>query len=132
MTGPAIGQASAASAIILAELPEQPAVAVSRHRATRSSLYNSGSISMWEVVMHLARVFTAHGAPAVSQLLARVPASIDRDLCKELAVLLFALAKDAKRAKVVVEFNALGTAWNDVKAASRTAATQQKLDFSGE
>jgi len=62
--------------------------------------------------------------------------SIDRNLCKELAFLLFSLAEESKRTKVAVDFNALGTAWNDIEAGStsRTVAvsTQNEFDFSGE
>jgi len=92
------------------------------------------SLSTWEVVMHVARALTRRGVPAASQLLSRVPTAIDRDLCKELAFLIFALAEDAKRTRVAVEFNALGTAWNDIEAGSRTAATatQHEFDFSEE
>ncbi|MDV6297343.1 MULTISPECIES: DUF1156 domain-containing protein [Rhodococcus] len=85
-------------------------------------------ISTWEVVMHLARALTEKGVPAAASLLSRVPASIDRDLCKELAFLLFTIAEDAKRTQVAVEFNSLGTAWNDIVAESRTASTQLTLD----
>ncbi|WP_235867726.1 MULTISPECIES: DUF1156 domain-containing protein [Rhodococcus] len=85
-------------------------------------------ISAWEVVMHLSRLLTAKGVPAAAQLLADVPASIDRDLCKELAFLLFAIAEDRKQTKLAVEFNALGTAWNDIVAESRNAATQLTFD----
>lgn len=85
-------------------------------------------ISTWEVVIHLTRVLTSKGVPAAAQLLSRVPASIDRDLCKELAFLMFAIAEDTKRTKIAVDFNALGTAWNDIVAESRTATTQLTLD----
>lgn len=85
-------------------------------------------ISAWEVVMHLSRLLTAKGVPAAAQLLADVPASIDRDLCKELAFLLFAIAEDRKQTKLAVDFNALGTAWNDIVAESRNAATQLTFD----
>lgn len=85
-------------------------------------------ISTWEVVMHISRALTAKGLPAAAQLLADVPASIDRDLCKELAFLLFAIAEDRKQTATAVEFNALGTAWNDIVAASRNAATQLTFD----
>lgn len=91
------------------------------------------SLSIWEIVMHLAQELTARGVPAASQLLSRVPASIDRDLCKELAFLIFALAEDAKRTKVAVEFNALGTAWNDIEMGSRSVASDQsEINFSEE
>uniref|UniRef100_UPI000F630EA8 DUF1156 domain-containing protein n=1 Tax=Mycobacterium sp. P7213 TaxID=2478465 RepID=UPI000F630EA8 len=82
------------------------------------------SISEWETVMHLTRVLTAKGIPAASALLARVPASVDRDLCKELAFLLFSIAEGRKRTKIAVEFNALGTAWNEITAGVTAAAAQ--------
>lgn len=83
------------------------------------------SLSTWEVVMHLARVLTAEGVPAAGALLAAVPAPFDRDLMKELAFLVFAVAEDRKATKVAVEFNALGTAWNDVVTASRSGAGRE-------
>lgn len=85
-------------------------------------------ISTWEVVMHLSRALTEKGVPAAAALLSRVPESIDRDLCKELAFLLFTIAEDAKRTQVAIEFNSLGTAWNDIVAESRNASTQLMLD----
>ena len=41
--------------------------------------------------MHLTRVLAAEGIPAASALLAKVPASIEPDLCKELAFLVLNL-----------------------------------------
>ncbi|UPW02979.1 DUF1156 domain-containing protein [Rhodococcus pyridinivorans] len=85
-------------------------------------------ISTWEVVMHLSRALTEKGVPVAAALLSRVPESIDRDLCKELAFLLFTIAEDSKRTQVAIEFNSLGTAWNDIVAESRNASTQLMLD----
>jgi putative DNA methylase len=93
------------------------------------------SISSWEVVMHLTRVLATSGIPAASELLARVPASIERDLCKELAFLLFSISESRKETKLAVDFNALGTAWNEIAAVASTAATrpsQQTMDFEGD
>lgn len=84
-------------------------------------------LSTWEVVMHLSRVLVAKGVPAAAALLSRVPDSIDRDLCKELAFLLFTIAEDAKNTQIAIEFNSLGTAWNDIVAESRNASTQLML-----
>ncbi|UGQ60505.1 DUF1156 domain-containing protein (plasmid) [Rhodococcus pyridinivorans] len=84
-------------------------------------------ISTWEVVMHLSRALTEKGVPAAAALLSRVPESIDRDLCKELAFLLFTIAEDLKRTQIAIEFNSLGTAWNDIVAESRNASTQLML-----
>ncbi|MGW0020923.1 DUF1156 domain-containing protein [Rhodococcus sp. NPDC003382] len=85
-------------------------------------------ISTWEVVVHLSRSLTEKGVPAAAALLSRVPESIDRDLCKELAFLLFTIAEDSKRTQVAIEFNSLGTAWNDIVAESRNASNQLMLD----
>lgn len=82
------------------------------------------SISVWEVVMHLTRALSTHGIPSASALLGRVPGSIERDLCKELAFLLFSIAEDRKMTKIAVEFNALGTAWNEIAAAAPATAAQ--------
>lgn len=93
------------------------------------------SISVWEVVMHLTRVLAAEGIPAASALLGRVPAAVERDLCKELAFLLFSIAENRKETKLAVDFNALGTAWNEIAAGAATAASrpvQSTIDFEGE
>lgn len=88
------------------------------------------SISTWEVVMHLTRVLAADGIPAASALLARVPGSIERDLCKELAFLLFAIAEGRKETKLAVEFNALGTAWNEIASgANAPQPAQSTINF---
>ncbi|AEF34756.1 conserved hypothetical protein [Mycolicibacter sinensis] len=90
------------------------------------------SISAWEVVMHLTRALTTIGIPAASTLLARVPASVDRDACKQLAFLLFSIAEDRKQTKIATEFNALGTAWNEITAATTAAGSaglQATIDY---
>ncbi len=90
------------------------------------------SISTWEVVMHLTRALASAGIPAASALLSRVPMSIERDLCKELAFLLFSISETRKQTKLAVDFNALGTAWNEIAAGASTAASkpaQQTMDF---
>jgi putative DNA methylase len=93
------------------------------------------SISTWEAVMHLTRALATQGIPAASALLVKVPMSIERDLCKELAFLLFSIAEGRKKTQVAVEFNALGTAWNEIAASAQTATAQpaqQAMDFEGE
>jgi putative DNA methylase len=92
-------------------------------------------ISTWEVVMHLTRVLAAGGIPAASALLARVPASIERDLCKELAFLMFSISETRKQTKLAVEFNALGTAWNEIASGASSAASQpvqSTIEFGGD
>lgn len=93
------------------------------------------SISVWEVVMHLTRLLAAEGIPAAAAMLGRVPASIEPDLCKELAFLLFSVSERRKETKLAVDFNALGTAWNEIAAGAATAASrpvQSTIDFEGE
>lgn len=90
------------------------------------------SISAWEVVMHLTRALGTGGIPAASTLLARVPGSVDRDACKELAFLVFSIAETRKDTKIAVDFNALGTAWNEIAAGTTSAAgrgAQQAIDY---
>ncbi len=82
------------------------------------------SISVWEVVMRLTHALSTQGIPAASSLLGRVPAQVEPDLCKELAFLLFSIAEDRRQTKIAVEFNALGTAWNEIAAAAPVAVTQ--------
>ncbi|MCF8610757.1 DUF1156 domain-containing protein [Gordonia sp. HY285] len=79
------------------------------------------SISEWEVVMHLVRALDSEGIPAAASLLARIPESIDSDLCRELASLLFKLAEDRKSTALANSFNGLGAAWHDVARQARTA-----------
>ncbi len=93
------------------------------------------SISTWEVVMHLTRVLTSGGIPAASALLAEVPVSIERDLCKELAFLLFSIAEGRKETKLAVDFNALGTAWNEIASGASKISSQpvqSAIDFQGD
>lgn len=92
-------------------------------------------ISTWEVVMHLAKALATNGIPAASALLARVPASVERDLCKELAFLMFAISETRKQSKLAVDFNALGTAWNEIASSAAATASQpvqSTINFEGD
>ncbi|WP_255450209.1 DUF1156 domain-containing protein [Skermania sp. ID1734] len=89
------------------------------------------SISAWEVVMHLTNRLAAGGIPEAAALLARVPATIDRDHCKELANLLFHIAEGNKRTKLAVDFNSLGAAWNEIVRDAPRAAVQTALEYDG-
>ncbi|MEZ5211459.1 DUF1156 domain-containing protein [Gordonia sp. (in: high G+C Gram-positive bacteria)] len=87
------------------------------------------SISQWEVVMHLTRLLNDQGVPAASALLGRVPSSVDTDLCRELASLLFKLAEDRKHTALAVSFNNLGAAWNEIARGAASTGTELRLDF---
>ncbi len=95
---------------------------------------SDGSISTWEVVIHMTRALSLGGIPAASALLARVPISIERDLCKELAFLLFSISEARKESKLAVDFNALGTAWNEIASGATSSASQSiqtSIDLEG-
>ncbi|MEJ6549017.1 DUF1156 domain-containing protein [Corynebacterium sp. USCH3] len=78
--------------------------------------------SAWETVVHLAKALEYEdGVESAGRLLALVPDSIDRDLCKQLAFLLFQVSEQRGEAKNALLFNQLGTAWNDIEQAARNA-----------
>ena len=78
--------------------------------------------SAWETVIHLAKALEyGDGVESAGRLLALVPASIDRDLCKQLAFLLFQISEQRGEPKTALLFNQLGTAWNDIEQAARHA-----------
>lgn len=93
--------------------------------------------SPWEVLHHLIRTLEHGGIPAAGQLLqaalARPNASVDPDLVKELAHLLFRIAEANSATKDALSFNALVTSWPDildVATASREPLTAQaSFDF---
>ncbi|WP_454163373.1 DUF1156 domain-containing protein [Gordonia iterans] len=87
------------------------------------------SISHWEVVMHLTRLLDDGGVPAASVLLGQVPSSVDTDLCRELASLLFKLAEDRKQTALAVSFNNLGAAWNQIARGASSSSTQGTIEF---
>jgi len=90
-------------------------------------------ISVWEVVMHLAKRLDEKGIDAAGQLMAAAKNRIDLDAAKELTYLLFSICEKKKWAKTALLFNALGSAWAEIEKASRSAAplasTQQALDL---
>ncbi|EYR63018.1 hypothetical protein N866_03680 [Actinotalea ferrariae CF5-4] len=87
-------------------------------------------ISVWEVTCHLARKLTTDGIDAAAPLMAAAGTRIDLESVQLLAYRLYELAqrKDPEDAQL---FNALGTEWADLSAASqkvdRTFAQQGDL-----
>lgn len=78
--------------------------------------------SAWETVIHLAKALEYEdGVESAGRLLALVSDSIDHDLCKQLAFLLFQISEKRGEAKTALLFNQLGTAWNDIEQAARNA-----------
>jgi putative DNA methylase len=98
--------------------------------------------SDWEGLHHLIRVLEADGVDAAGAFLARAASRADGavhpDMLPELAHLLFRISEDNRWTKEAITFNQLVTAWTDIHAASRAAASvqpaavQEGFDFSAE
>ncbi|GAA1276566.1 DUF1156 domain-containing protein [Sphaerisporangium rubeum] len=90
-------------------------------------------ISVWEVVMHLAKRLDELGIEAAGQLMAAAKTRLDLDTAKELAYLLFAISNKRSWAKTALLFNSLGSAWTEIERASHDAALtesgQATIDF---
>jgi putative DNA methylase len=93
-------------------------------------------ISVWEVVMHLAKRLDSQGLEATASLFAAADKQIDLDAAKELTYLLYSICEKKKWAKTALLFNELGMSWPDIERASRTAAPlgsgQLEIDDEGE
>lgn len=89
-------------------------------------------ITLWEVVIQVAKALDEQGLDAAGLLIARAAARIDLDAAKELAYLLFSIAERKRWSSVAQLFNMLAASWADVlDAARRTpdgAAEQLMLD----
>lgn len=90
------------------------------------------SLSLWELVIHLASALQKDGIDGAGRLLARAQegsagSDVDLDLAKELGFLLFSLAEDRKDSTTAIPFNALVTSWSDILTAARTGVAENQL-----
>lgn len=76
-------------------------------------------ITLWEVVMHLAKALGEGGIDAAGSMMLRASMRIDLDAAKELAYLVFSIANDKKWSTVAQLFNLLAASWADVVDAAR-------------
>jgi putative DNA methylase len=76
-------------------------------------------ITLWEIVVHLAKALDAEGLNSAGSLMARAAARIDLDAAKELAYLLFSIAEKKRWSGVAQLFNMLAASWADVLDAAR-------------
>lgn len=93
-------------------------------------------ISVWEVVLHVARTLDERGACAAAALLAAAGHRVDVDTAKELTYLLYSICERNGWARSGLLFNGLGTSWMDLELAARNAsvggtAEQLSFDFDG-
>lgn len=76
-------------------------------------------ISLWEVVMHLAKDLNESGLDAAGLMMSRASTRVDLDAAKELAYLVFSIANDKKWSGIAQLFNLLAASWADVVDAAR-------------
>lgn len=88
-------------------------------------------ITLWEVVLHLAKALDEKGLDAAGAMLAHARTRIDLEPAKELAYLLFSIAQDKKWSAVAQLFNQLAASWPDVVEAARQSddADPEQLSF---
>jgi putative DNA methylase len=71
-------------------------------------------ISVWEVVMHLAKRLDEVGVPSAASLMEGASRPVDLHAAKELAYLLYQISHDKGWNQVAALFNGLATSWNDL------------------
>lgn len=83
---------------------------------------HGGHPSSWQVLHHLIRALEADGIGPTGAFLARTDPTVDADLLKELAYLLFQVAERNGWAKDALSFNTIVTSWPDVLDAAAAVA----------
>ncbi|WP_306215136.1 DUF1156 domain-containing protein [Actinoplanes sp. RD1] len=89
-------------------------------------------ISIWEVVLRLAKALNENGVDETVQLMAATGERIDLDAAKELAYLLFSICEKRRWTQTALLFNGLGTSWSDLSAAARVGGTLTPSPSQGE
>jgi putative DNA methylase len=92
-------------------------------------------VSVWEVVVRLAKALDESGAEEAARLMALAGQRVDLDAAKELAYLLFSVCEKRGWTQSALLFNGLGTSWSDLSAAAHVGGArtpppaQGALDF---
>ncbi|WP_374975021.1 DUF1156 domain-containing protein [Microbacterium trichothecenolyticum] len=93
-------------------------------------------ISLWEVVLHMARALSDSGLDAAGRILAGAEErGIDMTAAHELAYLLYAISEKRGLPQAGILFNTLGSSWPEVRATAASAidrpvtSTTPTLDF---
>ncbi|MGH3766055.1 MAG: DUF1156 domain-containing protein [Pseudonocardiaceae bacterium] len=94
-------------------------------------------ISVWEVVLHVAKALDEQGAEVAAALLAAAGRRVDLDTAKELTYLLYSICERNRWTRTALLFNGLGTSWLDLESAVHRAPAggapvQMRLDFDGD
>lgn len=77
------------------------------------------AVTVWEIVLHLARTLSNVGVPAAASLMSQAGERIDLPAARELAYLLYAISQRKGWTQTAALFNGLGTSWNDVETSAR-------------
>ncbi|GAA1939009.1 DUF1156 domain-containing protein [Agromyces allii] len=95
-------------------------------------------ISLWEVVLQMAKSLDSNGLDAAGRILAGAEArGLDMTAAHELAYLLYAISEKRGLTKPGILFNTLGSSWPEVRAAAAAAeqaaprSVTSTLDFDG-
>ncbi|WP_283137534.1 DUF1156 domain-containing protein [Rhizohabitans arisaemae] len=84
-------------------------------------------ISLWEVVLRLAKALAEVGGQEAARLMALARQRVDLDAAQELAYLLFSLCEKRNLTQDAILFNGLGQSWFDLTSSSlKLAATLPK------
>jgi putative DNA methylase len=92
-------------------------------------------ISVWEVVLRLAKALDESGVGEAAGLMAASGGRVNLDAAKELAYLLFSICERRGWTRTALLFNGLGTSWSDLSAVARTGgaltppSVQDELDY---
>jgi putative DNA methylase len=87
-------------------------------------------ITLWEVVLHLAKALDEGGLDAAGRVMANASVRVDLDAAKELAYLLYSIAERNSWSSVAQLFNMLAASWADVVDSARGAGGGQAEQLS--
>lgn len=79
-------------------------------------------VSVWEVVVRLAKALNEQGGEEAARLMALAGQRVDLDTAKELAYLLYRMCEQKGWTDSALLFNGLGTSWSDLVSVARGAA----------
>lgn len=86
-------------------------------------------LSLWEVVLHMAKALDDKGLDAAGLILARAEGrGLDMTAAHELAYRLYAISEKRGLTKPGILFNALGSSWPEVRSAANSAESAQPVD----
>lgn len=85
-------------------------------------------LSLWEIVLHMARALSEHGLDAAGRILAGAEErGVDMTAAHELAYLLFRISEKRGLTQPGTLFNTLGSSWPEVRAAAAAAVERPPL-----